>query len=331
MRLTKTLLRILFFQTLAFAALCFGDDTKTPEFSSILATANSLQNLRASGSKPFHLHIQLNAERVVAKPLSGTYDEIWLSPNAWRREITFPEFDQIEVGDQNSTWLSRNLDFRPSVAFLIASAIDAFLTPEISPQETVTSVRNKRNDGRPMVCVESRSGMVAAREMCFDPSGVLASQTLKGLRFEYADFMKFGDHVFPRTIRIPGPTVKENTMTIEVDSLKEPEQPLPEFRHTPDAAQLAPCRRPLTEQPIKKVDPRYPPGALSLHQQGTVGLYVLLSGDGYVKRTKVVESVSPYLDHAALDAVQQWQYAPVQCGAGPLPTEIEVYVNYKLR
>ena len=59
-------------------------------------------------------------------------------------------------------------------------------------------------------------------------------------------------------------------------------------------------------------------------------LYVLLSGEGRVQNTRVLESAGDSLDRATIEAVQQWEYTPANCGKAPLPAETEVQVNFAL-
>src|SRR5271166_4433818 len=87
------------------------------EGEELFARAGTLQDIRADGSQPFHLHLQIHAQHVTTKPVDGGYDEVWLAPDKWRREMTFPGFTQVEVGDKDSKWVSRNASFRPSVTY----------------------------------------------------------------------------------------------------------------------------------------------------------------------------------------------------------------------
>ena len=93
---------------------------------------------------------------------------------------------------------------------------------------------------------------------------------------------------------------------------------------------MAPCER-WTSKPPVKVPPHYPPDARAARQQGTVILYALVSPDGRVEQTSVLESAGASLDRAAVEAVRQWGYPPVNCGTAPLATEIEAEVRFELR
>jgi len=61
---------------------------------------------------------------------------------------------------------------------------------------------------------------------------------------------------------------------------------------------------------IKRVPPVYPPIAASAALQGVVVLEATVGRDGRVENVEVLRSVG-LLDKAAVDAVRQWEYAPL--------------------
>jgi len=61
---------------------------------------------------------------------------------------------------------------------------------------------------------------------------------------------------------------------------------------------------------VSKVDPVYPPGAKAEGIQGVVIVVATVDGAGTVTEVKVIRSVNPLLDQAAVDAVRQWRYEP---------------------
>jgi TonB family protein len=305
---------------------CVASDSDQREGSEMLAKAATTQNLRSHDAKPFRLHVRVHAQTVVATPTDGTYDEIWLSSDKWRREIAFPGFDQVEVGDADSKWLSRNLDFQPRVVSLMEQAVLMGLS--LLPLETVGEVHNKKKDGTAFRCVRLQFPHSLSREMCLNPSGALASVEAGDRRFEYGEYTKFGDKIFPKAIHVF--EKGKNLLNINVEDPVAVTDPDPkEFKHPAGALQFANCERSQGEL-IKKVPPHYPQEARSNHVQGTVVLYVLLSGEGRVQNTRVLESAGDSLDRATIEAVQQWEYTPANCGKAPLPTETEVQVNFAL-
>ena len=80
---------------------------------------------------------------------------------------------------------------------------------------------------------------------------------------------------------------------------------------------------------ISKVQPVYPPIALSARVQGIVILEATIGVDGRVTDAKVLRSV-PLLDEAALNAVRQWAYTPTLMNGVPVPVIMTVTVTFNL-
>ena len=62
---------------------------------------------------------------------------------------------------------------------------------------------------------------------------------------------------------------------------------------------------------LHRVEPVYPPVAVSARLQGLVILEALVDHDGTVADVKVLRSAGSVLDREALIAVRQWQYSPL--------------------
>ena len=305
--------------------ICSASD-KQREASGLMAEADDAQNLRSANAKPFRIHMRVHAERIVARPSDGTYDEVWLSSDKWRREIAFPGFDQVEVGDASSIWMSRNLEFRPRLASLLEHAI--LNRPDIHPGETAVEIHDKKKNETNLRCVRLQSQHWPSSELCFDSSGALSMEEMGLQRFEYSDYSKFGGKIFPRSVHVY--EKGKEVLAISVDDPTLVSDPTPKlFERMTSATQFAPCERSQREL-VKKTPPHYPQEARSNHIQGTVVLYALLSGEGRVQNTKVLESAGDSLDRAAIEAVKQWEYGPASCGKTPLPTETEIQVNFAL-
>jgi protein TonB len=80
---------------------------------------------------------------------------------------------------------------------------------------------------------------------------------------------------------------------------------------------------------IKRVQPKYPTNALTMHLQGAVLLDATIDKEGNVKNLKVLKG-DAVLGHAALDAVRQWRYKPYYLDGVPVDIETQITVNFKL-
>jgi TonB family protein len=82
---------------------------------------------------------------------------------------------------------------------------------------------------------------------------------------------------------------------------------------------------------IKQVHPIYPADAKAEGVQGTVILQLQVSEEGVPEFVRVVRSVDDRLDRSAIDAVEQWRYAPARRDGEPVRVELTCTINYTLR
>ena len=82
---------------------------------------------------------------------------------------------------------------------------------------------------------------------------------------------------------------------------------------------------------IHDVKPVYPAGALPSRAQGAVLIEAVIGPDGGVEDARVLHSVAPLLDQAALDAVRQWLYEPTLLDGERVTVVMTVVVNFALQ
>lgn len=80
---------------------------------------------------------------------------------------------------------------------------------------------------------------------------------------------------------------------------------------------------------IRKVEPKYPPLAMSARIQGPVILAAVISKAGTIDNLRLV-SGHPMLVPAALDAVSQWRYRPYILNGDVIEVETQITVNFVL-
>ena len=83
-------------------------------------------------------------------------------------------------------------------------------------------------------------------------------------------------------------------------------------------------------QLIHKVDAGYSKEALEAKVQGTVVLHVLVDEKGNPRDVKVLRPLGSGLDQKAIEAVQQWRFAPGLKDGKPVPVEARLEVNFRL-
>lgn len=81
--------------------------------------------------------------------------------------------------------------------------------------------------------------------------------------------------------------------------------------------------------PIYRVEPHYPPLAITAHVSGVVELEGVIGVDGRIHELKV-KSGHPLLVKAALDAVRQWVYRPTRLNEQPVEVVAPITVTFRL-
>jgi hypothetical protein len=84
--------------------------------------ANDLMNPRMLGSSPFHMKVVIHAfpglelKKKQPEILSGDgqYEETWLDPHQWRREVTLGSYHAIEVESAQGRKMQASADYEPS-------------------------------------------------------------------------------------------------------------------------------------------------------------------------------------------------------------------------
>ena len=79
---------------------------------------------------------------------------------------------------------------------------------------------------------------------------------------------------------------------------------------------------------IRRVEAQYPPEARSARAQGTVTVEAVIGTDGRVTDARVMQSVHPLLDEAAVAAVRQWQFQPSMLDGRPISVLHSVPVTF---
>jgi TonB family protein len=81
-------------------------------------------------------------------------------------------------------------------------------------------------------------------------------------------------------------------------------------------------------EPLRKVDPKYPPTLMADHVEGEVVLYAVLRRDGSVDSIQLVRGIDPQLDANAIDALSQWKFRPAVRDGKPVDLEAIVYIPF---
>jgi TonB family protein len=82
--------------------------------------------------------------------------------------------------------------------------------------------------------------------------------------------------------------------------------------------------------PIRSITARYTPDAMRARVQGRVDLEVVVLADGTVGAARVVKTLDPSLDRAALITARYWFFAPATIGGVAVPAKVPMSLEFRL-
>lgn len=190
--------------------------------------ANEQMNLRMPESAPFHMKVAFHAlpgEEMLGpkdKPQiqtgDGIYEETWLAPHQWRREVTFGDYHAVEVESDKGRKIQASSEYEPSrVLMLLGALFDQIPAYVITKESEIDwhrnwSIRRVSSGDVSMVCVcnsTSQSAVFTSHGgFYFLPRGLLVFGNSNRLTTSWLNDTVFGEKMVPRRITIQAPALK---------------------------------------------------------------------------------------------------------------------------
>jgi hypothetical protein len=313
-----------------------------PDYSTLLQKAADSEDLRSPGNPPFQLDANILFTDSAGKKFPGTYSLFWSSPDQWREEIHLGPYKRIRVGAPGKYWQQRSIDYELPHVFELSNMLGYAALLRREAQSSNGKLKSRNDHGVKLDCVEPqvRRGH-PDKEICLDSSdGTLKWEKLETggtealpamTSREYSDFTKFGDRVFPKSIR--GMAGRDSLIDFSVTHLG----PLDHtdaslFAALPGAQSWARCESPdeIKSEFVQQPFPVYPEVSKTNHVQGIVVMYDVIGEDGVPRNLKVLSSPDKNLTASALTAVGGWRYAPRTCNGVPFAVEDIVHIIFTL-
>lgn len=110
-----------------------NNSTQPKDPAAWFARASERMSLRMPGAAPFHLHAEFQAnagQEFLAQNQTpwvmtgtGSYDEVWLDPHKWRREVTFGSYHALEIEADGVRKMQASSDYVPSRVVMLLEAL----------------------------------------------------------------------------------------------------------------------------------------------------------------------------------------------------------------
>ena len=315
--------------------LCCSAQDVQARAESMLQRARQLSDIRSPSAPAFRLIVTFSFVGNDLATTHGTYTEIRVSQNQWRREIVIGDLRQVDVGGVGKHWILHPDGF-PSQA----SRLPAMMTPipAASSHFDFASITETSASDVVAECAFTKPATDNLKSaFCFDKKGgVLLEKAFPERRprnlvsasCEYGSFQKFGDYWFPHE----AVCFEDRHKTIEarvVDLLAEPSPDPLLFTAPSGAIELSLCSDEM-KPPVAVSMPRAVPPFVSRGEADrvTVTLSLVVDTKGKPQNVRVLRPERKNYDDAALDAVRRWRFKPATCAGTPMSTEVNVVVDF---
>lgn len=300
------------------------------EARAALAKAQAVSALRKEGGQAFHLRAEIRVTTLTGETEQGVYEEFWVSPTRWRREVRLPSYWGIKIvrGDQIAR--QRSSPIEPG---RIQQLMRLMLYP--SNWEKREAKTEKASDC-PDPQIETRCFRMepeygdATTFMVDAATGAVIETTAGKSQMVFSGFAPFCGSLVPTDLR----AFRDGKLAVEAEVKERKVLPAATdslFEFPKDAVVWPWCLEPESPKADKQVKPNYPMGEASRGKMGRVIMSLIVDDTGKVTAVEVVESAGKNFDAAALKSVRQWSFKPARCGTTPIPAEHIITINFTMR
>jgi TonB family protein len=129
-----------------------------------------------------------------------------------------------------------------------------------------------------------------------------------------------GKRIYTLHVNMPNLTSASGSWILNFAELAPPEAQANAYTNPADLA---------APEPLRKVDPKYPPELRKGHVQGEVVLYAVIRADGTVDSIQLVSGIDPALDANAMQALAQWKFQPAERKGEAVELETIVHIPFR--
>lgn len=263
----------------------------------------------------------------------GTYEETWVAPKRWRREVTLGSYHAIEVQSATARRMHASSDYEPSRVLMLLEALlypipRDLSSPSLSEGHPKWKIENGAVGGLSYVRISRTSGpQNVVHSYLFLPTGVLVQSAEVGIVTSWQDQITFGGKLVPQHFKVQGGTRDLLTAQVTVE---------PVGTVNPAAFELPgePAEPGMTLRPIHAYEDSVSIPNRTYNWSSTDSALFrgivrqVLDRHGVIKEVEVLDSLTPAADAATqiLRLFRGGKFHPAQIDKSPceivLPTTI---------
>lgn len=320
-------------------ALCFAVDTPpVPGAEDLIDQVNHTCALRGDGAQPFHLQVSFLASGSAEFVGKGTYEEIWLGPRRWKREVHFGEFSSVEAREEDQHRIQSSNVYVPKRVMELVSLLNCQIDPD---QKKVKWHFDPQSSSSAWTfTAKGKNDELSSRLIFYhNPQLLGAIVNEEGTKL-FSGYRELDGHYIPFNFLMQDAQAHELLKaTVESFTLKPsiPESlianlkddsglslAIPKFSGNPADTNIGSAPKLIRSQ-----DPYFPATKSGKLGRLTVMITLIVDASGEPREPEVVLSASPDFDSAALSAVKKYQFRPAMLRGKPVQTRISVQVVFR--
>lgn len=307
-------------------------DSGSESATTWLEHAHALMDLRMPGAAPFHLKVAFHAypgmdfskkNKSTIITGDGTYEETWLSPKMWRREVTFPGYHAVEVQVNGVRKYQADSDYEPSRVLMMLNAllypvpINLF-SPEYSESHEDWKIDHLMAGTMPYVTLTHRDrGMNDDwfyYSYAFLPSGILVRSNYFGLVTSWEKDSVFAGKLVPQHFEIQAMqnTLLSADVTIAAAGQTDPKL----FELDGPPATPGMTMRPFHMFEIKRAQ-FYDPTSFFLGPPPGGVIREIIDRKGQARETEFIDGPAPGDNENMVDAQRSKRFYPAKVDGDP--------------
>jgi hypothetical protein len=198
--------------------------------------ADKITNIRMLGSVPFHMRVTFHAfpgtdfapkGKSTIQTGDGVYEETWLSPETWRREVVFGPYRAVEVRANGVRKFQSNSEYEPSRVVMLLRGLllpipRYVVEPELEDRHFRWKIEHQQAGSIPYVRISftDNLGRYGSEVRAYDflPNGILVrfEEGYTGLLTGWQDDVAFGEKIVPRHLTVEGNGLSGPLLTADV-------------------------------------------------------------------------------------------------------------------
>jgi hypothetical protein len=317
---------------LAAITLAAAPATVTESPVAWLKQAHVLTAIREPGSPPFHLKVTFHAYpgldfskkgKSTIITGDGTYEETWLSPEKWRREVSFTGYHAVEVRGNAVRKYESDSDYEPSRILMMLDALlypvpTNLISPEYSESQENWKIEHLMAGTMPYVTLTHRDRGMNDNwfyySYSFLPSGILVRSTYYGLGTSWDKDSVFAGKLVPLHFETQAMGHTLLTADVTIAAAGEIEPKLFELDGPPATPGLT--MRPFHVFEIKRAEFYDPVSTFIGPRPGGV-LREIIDRKGQARETEVIDGPAPGDDENFVYANRSKRFYPAKVDGDP--------------